>query len=271
VEPPAQAPIVVDGYRVLRKIGEGGVAQVYLADHPGSARQRVLKLVPLCGGDDGVVRRFVQEYALLMQIDDANVARVFQHGQEDTHAYMAMEYFPGGDLRGLMRRGCSAEMAVTALLQIAGGLAAVHKIGVVHRDLKPENIMIRDDGSLAIADFGIAKRMGDAHGPTRHGDVLGTPYYLSPEQALGIPADHRADIYSLGVMFYEMLAGKRAYTADSAMGLLHQHAQSPVPVLDEHLADYQPLVERMMCKDVEGRFASAVAIIEFARAAGLAG
>jgi len=181
---------------------------------------------------------------------------------------MAMEYFPGGDLRGLMRRGCAPEAAVAALVQVAGGLAAVHKTGVVHRDLKPDNIMIRADGSLAIADFGIAKRVGDVHGPTRHGDVMGTPYYLSPEQALGLQADHRADIYSLGVMFFEMLTRKRPYTADTAMGLLHQHAHSPVPMLEGALLRYQPLIDRMMCKRVEGRFADADCIIESARACG---
>jgi len=271
VEPPAQSPILVDGYHILRKIGEGGAAQVYLADHPSSGGKRVLKLVSLDGGaDGGMVKRFVQEYSLLMQITHPNVARVYQHGHEGSHAYMAMEYFSGGDLRGLMRKGCTPDAAVAALLQVAGGLAAVHKTGVVHRDLKPDNIMIRQDGSLAIADFGIAKRVGDVHGPTRHGDVMGTPYYLSPEQALGLQADHRADIYSLGVMFYEMLAARRAYTADSAMGLLHQHAHSPVPMLESSLMRYQPLIDRMMCKQAEGRFADADAIIEFARACGFA-
>jgi hypothetical protein len=268
-EPAPQAPITVDGYRILRKVGEGGAAQVYLADHTSSASQRVLKLVPLYGGEDGgMVKRFVQEYSLLMQITHPNVARVYQHGHEGPHAYMAMEYFPGGDLRGLMRRGCAPEAAVAALVQVAGGLAAVHKTGVVHRDLKPDNIMIRADGSLAIADFGIAKRVGDVHGPTRHGDVMGTPYYLSPEQALGLQADHRADIYSLGVMFFEMLTRKRPYTADTAMGLLHQHAHSPVPMLEGALLRYQPLIDRMMCKRVERRFADADGIIEFARACG---
>ena len=134
---------------------------------------------------------------------------------------------------------------------------------MVHRDLKPDNIMIRDDGSMAIADFGIAKKVGDAHGPTQHGDILGTPYYVSPEQVLGIPADHRADIYSLGVMFFEMLSGKRAYVADTALGLMHQHANSPVPQLPDDLKRYQPLLERMMDKDKHRRFGGASEIIDF--------
>ena len=260
----AAAPVAIDGYHILRKVGEGGVAQVFLADHARSGTRRVLKLLPLTGRDDGeMVKRFVQEYALLMRISHPNVAQVHQHGHQDGYAYMAMEYFSGGDLRGLMRHGCSVEMAVAALIQVAGGLAAVHAIGVVHRDLKPDNIMLREDGSLAIADFGIAKRVGDNHSPTQHGDVLGTPYYLSPEQALGIPTDQRADIYSLGVMFYEMLARRRAYDAESAMALLQQHVQSPVPVLACDLARFQPLIDRMMCKQAAGRFASADEVVEF--------
>jgi class 3 adenylate cyclase/CheY-like chemotaxis protein/tRNA A-37 threonylcarbamoyl transferase component Bud32 len=268
-EPAPRAPVAVDGYRILRMIGQGAAAQVYLADHLLSGQRRVLKLVPLDNGEDcSMVGRFVREYAALMQINHPNVARVFQHGHESTHAYMAMEYFPGGDLRGLIRRGCTPDMAVRALIQLASGLAAVHKTGVVHRDLKPDNIMIRQDGSMAIADFGIAKRVGDLHGPTRHGDVMGTPYYLSPEQALGQQADYRADIYSLGVIFYEMLSARRAYTADSAMGLLHQHAHSPVPLLKGDLIRYQPLIDRMMCKQADERFADADGIIDFARACG---
>ncbi|MBL8385989.1 MAG: protein kinase [Burkholderiales bacterium] len=262
----AVAPIEVPGYAILRKVGEGGVAQVYLARHERSGEERVLKLVRLGDGDDADIGlRFVQEYALLAQTAHPNVARVYQHGYEAAYAYLAMEYFPGGDLRGQMRAAHEPAAAVAALLQVAAGIAAVHRRGVVHRDLKPDNVMIRADGSLAIADFGVAKKVADAHGPTQHGEVVGTPYYLSPEQVLGTPADHRADIYSMGVMFYEMLTGLRAYTADSAMGLMYQHAQSPVPVLPDPLARFQPLLERMMDKERDRRFASALEIVDFVR------
>ena len=263
-EPSETAPITVDGYRVLRKIGEGGMAQVYLAQHLASDSKRVLKLVRLTDEHESeTAKRFVQEYALLTQSSHPNVARVYQHGHEGGYAYMAMEYFADGDLRGFLREPRAPSMAIAVLIQIASGITAVHRLGVVHRDLKPDNIMIRADGSMAIADFGIAKKVGDAHGPTQHGDVLGTPYYLSPEQVLGEPADHRADIYSIGVIFYEMLTGKRAYTADTAMGLMHQHAHSPVPLLPEQLERYQALLERMMNKDKHRRFGGATEIIDF--------
>ena len=263
-EPPADAPIAVHGYQVLRKIGEGGVAQVYLARHASSGDLRVLKMVRLSEENDSeTAKRFVQEYALLMQITHQNVAQAYQHGHAGVYAYMAMEYFPGGDLRSLMRQACAPPMAVAALIQIASGITAVHRTGVVHRDLKPDNIMIRDDGSLAIADFGIARRIGGVLGPTQHGDIIGTPYYLSPEQVQGLPADHRSDIYSLGVMFYEMLAGERAYVAETAMALMHQHVNSPVPRLREALKRYQPLLERMMNKDKDRRFGGASEIVDF--------
>ena len=263
-EPSIAAPINVDGYRVLRKIGEGGMAEVYLAQHLATDRPRVLKLVRLTEDHESeTAKRFVQEYALLMQSFHPNVAQVYQHGHQGGYAYMAMEYFAGGDLRQLMRERCSPTMAIAALVQIASGITAVHRTGIVHRDLKPDNIMIRADGSMAIADFGIAKKVSDAHGPTQHGDILGTPYYLSPEQVLGIPPDHRADIYSLGVMFFEMLSGKRAYVAETAMGLMHQHAHSPVPLLPKGLERYQPLLERMMNKDKHRRFGGASEIIDF--------
>ena len=264
VEAQVGAPIVVPGYRMRRKIGEGGMAQIYLARHAASGDERVLKLVRLSDEHDGeTAKRFVQEYSLLMQVSHQNVARVYQHGHEDGYAYMAMEYFPGGDLRKLLQEPCSPSMAVACLIQIAGGITAVHRTGVVHRDLKPDNIMIRADGSLAIVDFGIAKKVGDAIGPTQHGEVVGTPYYLSPEQVEGRPVDHRADIYSLGVLFYEMLTGQRAYTAQSIVALMHQHAHSPVPVLAEPLQRFQPLLERMMNKDRDKRFGGASEIIDF--------
>ncbi len=264
VEPQSDAPIAVPGYSMQKKIGEGGMAHIYLARHTASGEQRVLKLVRLSDEYDGeTAKRFVQEYSLLMQVSHRNVARVYQHGHEGGYAYMAMEYFSGGDLRKLLLEPCPPSVAVACLIQIAGGITAVHRTGVVHRDLKPDNIMIRADGSLAIVDFGIAKKVGDAISPTQHGEVVGTPYYLSPEQVQGHPVDHRADIYSLGVLFYEMLTGERAYQAQSIVTLMHQHAHSPVPILAEPLQRFQPLLDRMMSKDRDKRLGGASEILDF--------
>ena len=264
VDPQSDAPIAVPGYSMQKKIGEGGMAHIYLARHTASGEERVLKLVQLSEEYEGEsAKRFVQEYSLLMQVSHRNVARVYQHGHEDGYAYMAMEYFPGGDLRKFLLQPCAPSMAVACLIQIAGGITAVHRTGVVHRDLKPDNIMIRADGSLAIVDFGIAKKVGDAISPTQHGEVVGTPYYLSPEQVQGHPVDHRADIYSLGVLFYEMLTGERAYQAQSVVALMHQHAHSPVPILAEPLQRFQPLLDRMMNKDRDKRLGGASEILDF--------
>ena len=260
---PSGAPAYIDGYQLLRKIGEGGVAEVYLASSAGFTAPQVLKLVRLSDADEGdTVQRFIEEYALLSQIVHPNVAQIFGQGFAGEYAYLAMEYFAGGDLRQAMQTGTAPEFAIATLIQVASGLGAVHAAGIVHRDLKPDNIMIRDDGSLAIADFGIAKHFGGHRGTTQHGQIVGTPYYLSPEQALGRVVDQRSDVYSLGVMFYELLTGSRAYRADTAMGLLEKHVHAPVPQLPESLRQYQELLEGMMRKDVEQRLPSAAAIID---------
>ena len=260
---PADAPINIEGYRLVRKIGEGGVAQVFLADHAESGRRRVLKLVRVTDEDDGdVIQRFIQEYALLTQITHPNVARIYDQGFEGAHAFISMEYFSGGDLRAMMKNGVSPELAIAILIQVAGGLAAVHDAGVMHRDLKPDNIMIRADGSLAIADFGIAKSFSELFGNTQHGQVVGTPHYMAPEQALGGRADARSDIYSLGAMFYELLCGRHPYEATTVLGLMYQHVHAAIPQLPAQLQHFQPLVDGMMCKQAGDRISSAAAVID---------
>jgi serine/threonine-protein kinase PpkA len=145
--------------------------------------------------------------------------------------------------------------ALDYIAQICEALVALHARGVVHRDLKPDNIMLREDGMLVLADFGIAKDTSRTLSQTRHGEALATPFYLSPEQALGDQVDQRSDLYSLGVMFYEMLTGQKPYTAEDAPALLHRHVHDPVPQLPVDLALFQPLLERLMAKQPEGRFA----------------
>jgi class 3 adenylate cyclase/CheY-like chemotaxis protein len=259
----------IPGFRLIRKLGEGGMSLVWLAqrDGPpgkeGNVPEVVLKLLPIHDEHGGeALQRFIQEYALISQIDHPNVAKIYEQGFGETHAFIAMEYFPGGDLRSLTRTGLKPDVAQAVLIQIAGALAAIHARGIIHRDMKPDNVMLRNDGSLALADFGIAKHLEMNMTRTKHGEVFGTPYYLSPEQALGAPVDRRSDIYSLGVMLYEMLAGKKPYYADNAQALLYQHVHAPVPTLPAHNARFQSLVSKMMAKRPQDRFASADEIIE---------
>ncbi|HEY4374885.1 MAG TPA: protein kinase [Burkholderiales bacterium] len=271
--PRGDAPINVDGYRLIRKLGEGGMSKVFLAEQAATQEHHVLKMLPIAPADDEIgsdlMERFLQEFALVSQIDHPNVARIFNQGFTDAYAYISMEYFPGGDLRELIAKGLAPNVAVAILLQIGGALTAVHAQGIVHRDMKPDNVMIRGDGSLALADFGIAKQTNSEISRTKHGEVFGTPYYLAPEQALGLPVDQRTDIYSLGILFFEMLTGRRPFQADNAQALMYQHVNAPIPRLPTTLTAYQPLVDKMMAKKKTERFENANVLIEYVLESGL--
>ena len=247
----------IDGYRIVKKIGEGGMASIYLAvDRSGEAQ--VLKVMRIVGDEQGDhLQRFIQEFALLAQVKHRNVARIHRQGFCSGHAYIAMEYFSQGDLRARMARGVDAETACSYIRQTAAALDAIHAAGIVHRDLKPDNLMLRKDGSIALADFGIAKHVEMFITDTAHGEVVGTPYYLSPEQATGRIVDHRCDFYSLGVILYEMLTGTKPYRAASADALLDLHVNAPVPRLPAPHERLQPVLDNLMAKDCEQRYPSA--------------
>lgn len=258
----------LDGYRLIKKLGEGGMSQVFLAERADSGERHVLKLARITADEDGdIMQRFIAEYALVSQIEHPNVAKIFHQGFSETHAYIAMEYFPEGDLRKLIpppnavAPELTPDTAVAILIQIAAALAAVHATGIVHRDLKPDNVMLRADGSVALSDFGIAKQAHTALYETAHGEVFGTPVYIAPEQATGQDIDHRADIYSLGVMFFELLTGNAPYKARDAQTMLEQHVHAPLPTLPEHLARYTPLVTHMLAKNPAGRPVSALEVL----------
>lgn len=262
--PLSGAQFLIEGYRILRKIGEGGMASIFLAQHAEGGPPQVLKVMQLGKAveADGL-QRFIQEYALLAQIQHPNVARIFRQDFSVAHAYIAMEYFPQGDLRARMKAGpIDAATAVSYLKQAAAGLAAIHEVGIVHRDLKPDNLMLRQDGSLALADFGVAKQTVMKITDTGDGDIVGTPYYLSPEQALGQPVDARCDIYSLGVLAFELLTGRKPYHASSAQELLRMHVHEPVPLLPPEHAQLQAVMESMMAKDRDQRYPSARTLLE---------
>jgi serine/threonine-protein kinase PpkA len=256
--------LLIEGYRMLRKIGDGGMASIFLAQPAEGGAPQVLKVMRLDQGlEADALQRFIQEYALLAQIEHPNVARIHRQDFSLAHAYIAMEYFPLGDLRARMRAGpVDPATALSYLKQAAAGLGAVHAVGVVHRDMKPDNLMLRQDGTLALADFGVAKQVSMKITDTGDGDIVGTPYYLSPEQALGQPVDARCDLYSLGVMAYELLTGRKPYHASSAQELLRMHVQDPVPLLPIDHGQLQPVIEGMMAKDREQRYPSAQALLD---------
>jgi serine/threonine-protein kinase PpkA len=261
---PADSPIKIPGYRLLRRLGQGGLSRAFLAEYESTRSPRVLKVLNINEGGYDLLQRFLQEYDLISQIHHPNVAEIFGHGQTDTHAYIVMEYFPAGDLRQRIREQQPPRLALDYTRQVAEALVEVHARGIIHRDLKPDTLMLREDGTLVLADFGIAKSIG-AFSHTRHGEGLGTPYYMSPEQALGKKVDHRSDLYSLGVMFYEMLTGERPFVGEDAPQVAQRHIHSPVPTMPDALVQYQTLIDKLLAKLPEDRFRTAEIALEAIR------
>ena len=253
----------IPGYQLREQIGEGATAKAFLATRERDGVVAVLKLInQSLMRDKAFLDRFLQEADIVTRIDSPHVVKIHEQAFSDSGGFIAMEYLSGGDLTRHIRRGISPARAVHYLRQIVAGLDAIHAVGIVHRDLKPANIMLRDDGSIAIVDFGISQRQERAGHLTDSGTVLGTPHYMSPEQARGMALDARSDIYSTGVVFYEMLTGKRPFNGDSAPAILYQHIRETPPPLPPKAAHCEWLIARLMAKEPEDRFESGAALIE---------
>ena len=257
---------LIKGYRFIRKLGATEHSGVYLAEREAAHLQVVLKVLrqgPDHRNSIAAFDRFLQEYETIADLDHPNIVRIYDLGVSDSHAHIAMEYLAGGDLRHRIDEGIREMDAISYLRQIASALSAVHASGVLHRDLKPGNIMLRADDSIALIDFGLAKRAKPDSEITDKGEIFGTPYYMSPEQGHGNGVDERSDIYSLGVIFYEMLTGRKPFKADSAMGIIYLHAQAPVPLLPPRYSRYQSLLNMMLAKKPDDRLQCATEIDEW--------
>jgi len=250
-------------HRFIRLIGQGGFSRVYLAERSRDRAPVVLKIIDtLQVSDQAVVQRFIREAQIIGAISDPHVVKVFDQGFTPEYGYISMEFFQQGDLKQKIEKGVAPALAVDYMRGIARGLLAIHAEGIIHRDLKPGNIMFRADGSLAIADFGIAKRVNETQDLTAASGVLGTPSYLSPEQAMGLTLDFRSGLYSAGIIFFELLAGRKPYRADSPAVLVYQHLHAEIPRLPGTLATLQPVIDLLLAKDPAGRFGSAAELLE---------
>lgn len=253
----------ISGYRIQRVIGKGGMATVYLAIQESLHRPVVLKLLDQVNAErtEDLIERFIAEGRIIASLRHPNIITIYDIGLSDNSLYISMEYVQGGDLKQRMELPISVDEALEYLAKVAGALAEAHKHGIVHRDVKPANILFRDEHTPLLTDFGIAKQVDTEADLTSTGIFLGSPNYVSPEQADGIKTDGRADIYSLGCIFYEMLTGKKPYISNSVIDIVIQHKQAPIPRLPAECADLQPLLDRMMAKRREDRFSDAESLI----------
>jgi eukaryotic-like serine/threonine-protein kinase len=255
--------IMIRGHRCLRQVGSGGMCTIYLAESERAGNVVVLKVfsqVPDVSERIASFDRFLREYEIVAGLDHKNIVRIYDLGVADDHAYIAMEHFPNGDLRQRMKSPMSAATAVDYLEQIGSALHAIHSVGILHRDMKPANVMLRADGTLCLIDFGLAKADVDTE-LTGTREIFGTPYYMSPEQGHAEDIDARSDIYSLGVMFYEMLTGRKPFSGSTAMEVIYKHKRAELPEIPPQFASYEDLLRRMLAKSPADRFQSAAELL----------
>jgi serine/threonine-protein kinase len=262
-------PIVNDRYRVERSVGRGGMAEVFLAHDLLLDRPVALKvLFPEYANDPNFVERFRREAQSAAGLTHPNIVAVYDWGKVNNTYFIAMEFVQGRTLASILKEKLrlTARQACDVAVDVASALGFAHENGVVHRDIKPGNILIGSTGQVKVADFGIARALGSAveEGLTQTGSVMGTATYLSPEQAQGSQPDPRSDIYSLGVMMYEMVAGRAPFIGDNAVGVAYQQVHGVPPVLSEFVSDipreFEAIVAKCMAKSAERRYVTAGAL-----------
>ena len=253
----------VPGYVNERTLASGGMGTIVLARRQEDGCEVILKFLgSKAMKETELLQRFMREYDVIGKLRHANVVRVYDRGFAAEFAYISMEYMPAGDLRERLGEPLGIERTTDFLRQMVVGLGAAHDLGIVHRDLKPGNILFRDDTSLAISDFGIAKDLTTLSSVTIPGSFLGTPYYASPEQLLGRMVDGRSDLYALGVMLFQMLTGRRPYDGKNTGALADAHVNAPIPLLPQELYRFQPLVNGLLAKDPDDRFQSTAELLD---------
>ncbi|HEX2790189.1 MAG TPA: protein kinase [Steroidobacteraceae bacterium] len=246
-------------YAILHKLGESSRAAVYFAYSITLGRNVALKISKPSVEGAEESREFAREYAAISAVQHRSVVEIYDYGFHAGREFIAMEYFPCGDLKTRLQQPMSVAESLGYALRICGALRIIHGAGLIHRDLKPPNVMLREDGSVVLIDFGLAKGLESSGQNTAIGVLRGSPYYMSPEQAQGIPLDSRSDLYSVGVMLFEMLTGSKPYMGNSAVEVMQQHVHGPRPRLPAPLAGFEPLLEQFMARERHRRFPDAAA------------
>jgi serine/threonine protein kinase len=249
----------IPGYKVVRELGRGGMATVYLAVQETLSRQVALKVInPELAADDSFRERFVREGQIVARFRHPQMVIIYEFRRHGTSLLLSMEHLPGGTLKERIKHGLAKPQVLEIASSMARALAYAHRNGVVHRDVKPANILFRDDDTPVLTDFGIARFLDDSTRLTQPGLSMGSPRYMSPEQVMGHAIDFRSDIYSLGIVFYEMLTGNVPWSDTSnPVAAALMHCTAPIPSLPAELIEYQPILEKLLAKKPEDRYQDA--------------
>ncbi len=260
--------IEIPGYKIVRTLGVGGQATVYLAIQQGFDREVALKVMsPALAADPSFGERFIREAKIVAKLSHARIVTVYDVGESGSFYYLAMEYMRGQELKTRIAKGLKAKEALIIIAKLAQALHFAHKKGYVHRDVKSENILFDDNEQPVLTDFGIAKASNSSTQMTQTGKLIGTPEYMSPEQCRGRKLDGRSDLYSLGIILYEMMTRKVPFTGEDSVSVCIQHVTKPVPQLPARLNHFQWLIDGLLDKKPQGRFQTgqelAIAIKEY--------
>jgi serine/threonine protein kinase len=246
-------------YSILHKHGESSSAAVYLAHSVSLGRNIALKISKPMVEDADECNEFAREYAAISALRHSSVVEIYDYGFHDGREFISMEYFPCGDLKVRLQQPITVRESLEFAYRICLALEVIHARGLIHRDLKPPNVMLREDGSIVLIDFGIAKGAELGGRSTAVGVLRGSPYYMSPEQAQGMTLDARSDLYSVGVILFEMLSGNKPYIGTTAMEVMQQHVHGPRPRLPVGQVEYEALLEHFMARQRDERFPDAIA------------
>lgn len=253
----------IPGYIVKRKLGSGGMADVYLATQESFGRDVALKVVsPSAAKSEDFIARFLREAKIVAGLSHPHIIPVYEVGRHGEYSYMSMDYLAGGDLDQWIKGGIPELEALKIVEQISDALQYAHHKGFMHRDIKPGNIMFREDNSAVLTDFGIARMQNAEDQLTQAGMIVGTPKYMSPELIRGKSPDGRADIYALGIVFYEMLMKDVPYKAAEFTALAVKHVQEPIPELPKAFSKYQNFLNKLLAKNPAERFQSGREVIK---------